>query len=86
MTEKVKIPNWEEKTYGGWDGKITVGWNDVKGWEHGKAQGGEHQGLCVSFRHQDDGYGATTVSLEEAKDLYQALGQYINFMECEAND
>lgn len=80
----MKEITWKKKTYGSYDGKLTIMCDNINGWEADKKEKeeiGEPRGLCLVYEHIDGEGGATNMSFEEAKDLRDALNEYVEFME-----
>lgn len=80
----MKKMTWKEKSYGGYDGKATIGCNNTNGWEADKAEkekGREPYGIFLQYEHVDGEGGTTELTYEEVKSLRDRLSEYIEFME-----
>lgn len=86
MKSKQKIPNWTETKWysSNYDGQFKIYINHQDGWESAileKNNNNDLSDLGFMFENPDGYAGATSISLEEAKDLHQKIGEYIRYME-----
>lgn len=77
-------PSWTEtETYGEKDWlEFSLFCNDAYGWINAKKQGDDYAGLGFLYKNKfKNEQWSTYITLEEAKDLHEKIGQYIKFME-----